>query len=313
MSKYSTVWVFSDTESRLAELLGAARHLGERVHVAIQGEQQAALAFRLGADAVYDLGPVPTERLIEDYADTIALAIRSHSPHALLLLPTTRRGKTLAARMGARLNAGVVNDAAELLVADQQPEITHMVYGGLAFGKEQIHTAYAVVTLGSGVFAAAQEDNTLTGTTTALDFIAPSHAISCIARRAKQGENVNLDKARLVVSVGRGIGSQQNISLAAALSQAMGAELGCSRPVAENEKWMDRERYVGISGIMIKPELYLALGISGQIQHMVGANGAQTLMAINKDKNAPIFQYADYGIVGDLLKIVPALTETLKR
>ena len=125
--------------------------------------------------------------------------------------------------------------------------------------------------------------------------------------------HVEPSKARLVVSVGRGIGSQENIAIAAALSNAIGAELGCSRPVAENEKWMDRERYVGISGIMIKPELYLALGISGQIQHMVGANGAQILMAINKDKNAPIFQFADYGIVGDLMKIVPALTEKLKR
>lgn len=313
MSKYSTVWVFSDTESRLAELLGGARQLGERVHVATQGEEQAALAFRLGADAVYDLGPLPGERIVEDYADTLAHAIRNHSPQALLLLPATRRGKTLAARLGARLNAGVVNDVAELQLDDRQPIATHMVYGGLAFGKEQIHTAYAVVTLGSGVFSPAQEDSARSGTATNLAFIAPPAAINCVSRRAKQGENVNLDKARWVVSVGRGIGCQQNIDLAAALSQAIGAELGCSRPVAENEKWMDRERYVGISGIMIKPELYLALGISGQIQHMVGANGAQTIMAINKDKNAPIFQYADYGIVGDLLKIVPALTETLKR
>ncbi len=313
MSKYSTVWVFSDTESRLAELLGGARQLGEHVHVAAQGPQQAALAFRLGANAVYDLGPLPAERIVEDYADTLAQVIRSHSPQALLLLPASRRGKTLAARLGARLDAGVVNDVAELQLEAQQPVATHMVYGGLAFGKEQIHTAYAVVTLGSGVFAPAQEDSARSGTATFLDFIAPPHAIGCVSRRAKQGENVNLDKARWVVSVGRGIGSRQNIELAAALSQAIGAELGCSRPVAENEKWMDRERYVGISGIMIKPELYLALGISGQIQHMVGANGAQTIMAINKDKNAPIFQYADYGIVGDLLKIVPALTETLKR
>ena len=89
--------------------------------------------------------------------------------------------------------------------------------------------------------------------------------------------------------------------------------MACSRPVAENEKWMEHERYVGISNLMLKPELYLAVGISGQIQHMVGGNGAKVIVAINKDKNAPIFQYADYGIVGDAVKILPALTAALAR
>lgn len=315
MSKFATVWVFSDTHSHLPELIGGARELGEIIHVISHSAEQSALAFRLGANAVYHIGEQPADRIIEDYADTLAQAIKahSHSSRALLLLPATRRGKTLAARLGARLNAGVVNDAAELSLEDGYPVATHMVYGGLAFGKEKITTDYAVITLASGVFPAASEDSALVGNAETLAFIPPAHAISCVSRRAKQGESVDLGKARLVVSVGRGIGSQENIAIAAALSNAIGAELGCSRPVAENEKWMDRERYVGISGIMIKPELYLALGISGQIQHMVGANGAQILMAINKDKNAPIFQYADYGIVGDLMKIVPALTEKLKR
>ena len=142
---------------------------------------------------------------------------------------------------------------------------------------------------------------------------APANAVTRTATQARQSNSVDLDKARLVVSVGRGIGSKENISLAEALCQTIGAELACSRPVAENEKWMEHERYVGISNLMLKPELYLAVGISGQIQHMVGANGAQTIFAINKDKNAPIFQYADFGIVGDALKILPALTAALAR
>lgn len=242
MSKYATVWVFSDNQSRLAEVIGGARALGENVQAVVQGEAQAVQAFRLGADAVHDLGSLPAERIVESYADTLAHAIRSHGDRALVLLPATRSGRA-----------------------------------------------------------------------SALAFVAPAKEIACVSRRAKQGESVDLGKARWVVSVGRGIGSQQNIALAQAFSDAIGAELGCSRLVAEKEKWMERERYVGISGIMIKPELYLALGTSGQIQHMVGANGAQTIMAINKDKNTPIFQYADYGIVGDLTKIVPALTEALKR
>ena len=131
--------------------------------------------------------------------------------------------------------------------------------------------------------------------------------------QARQSNSVDLDKARLVVSVGRGIGSKENIALAEQLCKAIGAELACSRPVAENEKWMEHERYVGISNLMLKPELYLAVGISGQIQHMVGGNGAKVIVAINKDKNAPIFNYADYGLVGDIYKVVPALISQLSR
>ena len=152
-----------------------------------------------------------------------------------------------------------------------------------------------------------------TGETHTVEWQAPAVAITRTATQARQSNSVDLDKARLVVSVGRGIGSKENIALAEQLCKAIGAELACSRPVAENEKWMEHERYVGISNLMLKPELYLAVGISGQIQHMVGANASQTIFAINKDKNAPIFQYADYGIVGDAVKILPALTAALAR
>lgn len=140
MSKFSTVWVFSDTKSHLPELMSGARELGELIHVVSQSDEQSALAFRLGANAVYSLGEQPDDRIIEDYADTLVQAIRSqsHSSRALLLLPATRRCKTLAARLGARLAAGVVNDAAELSLEDGCPVATHMVYGGLAFGKEKL-------------------------------------------------------------------------------------------------------------------------------------------------------------------------------
>lgn len=313
MNKYATVWVFSDSESRLAELMGGGCALGDKVQVVVQGDAQAALAFRLGADTVYDSGVLPAGRILEDYADTLVQPIRAHGDQGLVLLPASCRGRALAARLGARLQGGVINDASAVTLEQGRPVATRLLYGGLALGKERIDTRYGVITLASGAFAAAPEDATRRGSATALPFVAPARPITCVSRRARQGESVDLSKARRVVSIGRGIGSQQNIALARAFSDVIGAELGCSRPVAENEKWMERERYVGISGIMIKPDLYLALGISGQIQHMVGANGARTIMAINKDKNAPIFRYADYGIVGDLMKIVPALSEALKR
>ncbi|MBN6365240.1 FAD-binding protein [Providencia rettgeri] len=313
MSKLSTVWVFSDMTSRLPELIGGALTLGEQVNVFALDEAQSSQAFQLGATQVFQLAGKPDDRIIEDYADTIVSTIKQHGDKGLLLLPNTRRGKLLAARLGARLQAVVSNDATAITIESGKPAIKHMVYGGLAFGQETLDSAFSIATLTSGTFEAAPSDASRNGTAQATQWVEPKQSIVRTSIQKKAGSSVELDKARLVVSVGRGIGSQENIAIAKTLADTIGAEIACSRPVAENEKWMEHERYVGISNLMLKPELYLAVGISGQIQHMVGANGAQTIVAINKDKNAPIFQFADYGIVGDLFKILPALTQQLAK
>ncbi|EBA4274650.1 electron transfer flavoprotein subunit alpha/FixB family protein [Salmonella enterica] len=313
MNKFSSVWVFSDTPSRLPELMSGAQAVGEKVNAFVLNEADSATACHLGADHVWLLSGKPEDRMIEDYAAAMAETIRQHSEGGAVLLPNTRRGKLLAAKLGYRLSAAVSNDACDVALQDGKAAVKHMVYGGLAIGAETIASPFAVITLSSGTFDAQQPDASRSGEMHTVQWQAPATAVTRTATQARQSNSVDLDKARLVVSVGRGIGSKENISLAEALCQTIGAELACSRPVAENEKWMEHERYVGISNLMLKPELYLAVGISGQIQHMVGANGAQTIFAINKDKNAPIFQYADFGIVGDALKILPALTAALAR
>jgi electron transfer flavoprotein alpha subunit len=313
MSKLSTVWVLSDMASRLPELIGGAQTLGEHVNVIALDDAQTTQAFQLGANQVIQLSGKPDDRIIEDYADTVVDVIKQHGDTGLLLLPNTRRGKLLAARLGARLQAAVSNDAATVVIEDNKPVIKHMVYGGLAFGSETLSSSFSIATVATGTFDAASNNASLSGTAQVAQWIEPKQSVVRTSVQQKAGNSVELDKARLVVSVGRGIGSQENIAIAKALADSIGAEIACSRPVAENEKWMEHERYVGISNLMIKPEMYLAVGISGQIQHMVGANGAQTIVAINKDKNAPIFQFADYGIVGDLFKILPALTQQLAK
>ncbi|MEG1532701.1 MAG: electron transfer flavoprotein subunit alpha/FixB family protein [Citrobacter sp.] len=313
MNKFSSIWVFSDTPSRLPELMNGAQALGETINTFVLNEADSAAAIQLGANHVWLLSGKPDDRMMEDYAGVMAQTIRQHSEGGAVLLPNTRRGKLLAAKLGFRLSAAVSNDASAVTLQDDNVAVKHMVYGGLAMGAETITSPFAVITLSSGTFEAMQPDASRSGEKHDVQWQAPATAVTRTATQARKSNSVDLDKARLVVSVGRGIGSKENISLAEALCQAMGAELACSRPVAENEKWMEHERYVGISNLMLKPELYLAVGISGQIQHMVGANGAQTIFAINKDKNAPIFQYADFGIVGDALKILPALTAALAR
>ncbi|EOT1757623.1 MULTISPECIES: electron transfer flavoprotein subunit alpha/FixB family protein [Citrobacter] len=313
MNTFSHVWVFSDTPSRLPELMSGALASGEQIHAFVQHDAEGETARQLGANHIWHLRGKPDDRMVEDYAGVMAQTIRQQGDSGLVLLPNTRRGKLLAAKLGFRLAAAVSNDASAVTQQEGHATVRHMVYGGLAIGEETITSPYAVITVGSGTFEAQQADASRHGESHDVQWLSPDVVVTRTATQARQSNTVDLDKARLVVSVGRGIGSKENISLAQALCQAIGAELACSRPVAENEKWMEHERYVGISNLMLKPELYLAVGISGQIQHMVGANGSQTICAINKDKNAPIFQYADYGIVGDVMKILPALTSALAR
>ncbi|MCM0755325.1 FAD-binding protein [Desulfovibrio aminophilus] len=313
MSTFTKVWVFSDIASRLPELVAGASRLGGNISAFVIGApEEAAKAQALGVDTVLHLGEAVPGRIVEDYADTMAAAMAAAGGRSLLLVPATRRCKALASQLGVRLNAGVITEASEITAGDDGVRGRRMVYGGLALGLEKITSPLAIVVVGSGVFSADAGLPAKSGEVVALDYVRPKAPVTCLERRPKQGSSVDLNKAKRIVSVGRGIAKQEDLKMAEELCAAIDAELGCSRPIAEGEKWMERERYVGISGVMPKPELYLALGISGQIQHMVGANGAQTIVAVNKDKKAPIFQYADYGLVGDLYKVVPALISALK-
>ena len=126
-------------------------------------------------------------------------------------------------------------------------------------------------------------------------------------------DEVDLNAAPRVIGVGRGLKAKEDLALIEALAEAVKAEIACSRPVAEGLNWMGKDRYIGSSGARITPQLYLAVGISGQLQHMVGVVGAETIVAINSDPNAVVFTQADYGLVGDLYELVPAITSALKR
>lgn len=305
-----TVFVYADKADRLVELIALARQWGEKVSVLFIGDDaNVSACVNLGADRVYHLSS-REGTVVEDYVPSFAQIIKESGPRALVLLASSKRGKAIAARLGAKLEAGVASDVLSLSVEGDAVSVTHQLYGGLAHAQAQIRSPYSVVTVGSGhdvapvVGAPAAE-------VTPCEFVAPAHPLRLVGRRPKQGSSVDLGKAKCVVGVGRGFGKQEDIALAAALAKAVHGEVGCSRPIAEGEGWMEHERYIGVSGVTLGADVYIATGVSGQIQHMVGVNRVKTIVAINKDKNAPIFNFVDYGIVGDLYKILPALTAKL--
>ena len=307
MNKAPNAFVICAKPARFADLIPGAASLADTVCAVFVGSAaEAGDVFAHGAGRLCLL-PAKSGYIFEDYAPSIAAAIKA-AGKSVVLLPNDRRGKAMAAKLGALLKAAVVND---VMGVEEDGSLAHMVYGGLAVGRRQSLSDVTIMTVGGGVFEPVAATGGQ-GETVELGFVEPAARITLVEVKPKACARVDIAKARRIVSVGRGFARQEDLSLAKSLASAIDAELACSRPIAEGELWMERERYVGVSGAMVKADVYLAVGISGQIQHMVGARDCKTIVAINKDKNAAIFKFADYGIVGDLYKVLPALTKALK-
>ena len=305
------VWFITDDQSAIGELAAGARKLGEHVTAVLFSEQdQAKEAIAHGADQVY-LFKKTEGSFIEGYSKEIAGLIRAEQA-GLVMVYSSASGKLIAGRIASQLETSAISNVSDLYIEDDHVVAEHMVYGGLALRKEKALSDTVVLTVGLGVFEANAKDESREGKVTEITGEAENTGIKVIEIRPKQGETVNLKVAKKVVGVGRGFANEEDLKMAEDLASATGAELACSRPIAEGEKWMGKERYVGVSGAVLKPDVYVAIGISGQIQHMVGVNDAKTIVAINKDKNAPIFKQADIGLVGDLYTVLPKITEKLK-
>jgi len=232
-----------------------------------------------------------------------------------VLLPHTYQTRDFAPRLAARLRRALLTDVTGFSGEGTSATFTRpMFQGKLAAQVKPVGEAPWLISFQIGAFRA---DAVQKGGTAPVTSVAVTIDDSRIRQKpeapyqeAKQA--VDLSQAERIVAVGRGIKSQENIQVAAALAKAMGAELAASRPICDNG-WLPMERQIGSSGQTVAPKLYVALGISGAIQHLVGMKGARTIVAINKDADAPIFEVADYGIVGDLFEIAPAIAAELDK
>lgn len=308
MSMKDNIWIYSDLAGRFGELAGAANALGGTPKAMVTGSaDDAAICAKSGVAKVHALN-LDAARMTEDAVPAMAELVKASGTPALVLVAGTRRGRLIAARLAIRLGAAIVSDVNMLALDGDALVATHGVYGGLAQGTERVSAPCAVIIMAAGAAeapegAAAAPVETINATA--------EGTIQRMGRHPKQGNTVELGRARRVVSVGRGLKAKDDLAMIENLAKLLDAEMGCSRPLAEGEKWIETERYIGITGVKIKADLYLALGISGQIQHMAGVGSSRTIVVVNKDKNCPAFQYADYGLVGDIYKVVPALSKLL--
>jgi electron transfer flavoprotein alpha subunit len=288
------------------------------IKIAVLGAGADAVAGELATGGVAEV-LVATHAALASYTpDAFTMAVRSlveSAGPAFVLLPHTYQTRDFAPMLAARLRKPLLTDVTAVHGTGAQATFTRpMFQGKLAAEVRPKGEAPFFVTIQIGSFRADAVKPGAAAPITAVEVAIDTAAIrqkpDAPFQEAKQA--VDLGQAERIVAVGRGIKSQENIAIAEKLAAAMRAEVAASRPICDNG-WLPMERQIGSSGQTVAPKLYVALGISGAIQHLVGMKGARTIVAINKDADAPIFEVADYGIVGDLFEIVPALTAELEK
>lgn len=306
--KLKKAFVFS-TDSTVAETLcNGANSLAETSAVAVIGTKQVAKTFTAAANKVFWLGEKPEGTIVECYTQSLEHLIRSEEAR-LVLLGNGTRDRCIAARLAVRLDAAVITDPNSLSVSEQGLEAIRNVYGGTAAASLFSTAKVTIVSLSGGIFERCRP--VATGELLEVSVQLEDCGISFLGTVPKEEESVDLSVAKRVVGIGRGLKGAKNLPAVQALAAKLGAELGCTRPIAEEEKLLARSRYIGVSGASIKPDVYFACGISGQVQHTVGIVESKVIIAINKDAKAPIMQNCDYGIVGDMNIIIPQLIELL--
>jgi len=242
--------------------------------------------------------------------EAAALAATSGEVGAdVIVAAASKKGNEVAARAAEILDAGCVTEA--LSVAESGGSLTakRAIYGGVAVGEFAFEAKPAVLTIALSALAGAEGDSAY-GEVSATAGEDAGYDKELV-KSEPLAKTVDLTKAKRIVSFGRGLAKKEDIGEVETLAKGLGAEIGCSRPIAEELKWLPQEHQVGITGAIVKPDLYIALGISGAIQHFAGMKDAKVIVAVNSNKNAPIFQFADYGIVGDIYEVVPALEQAI--
>lgn len=328
LSDAGNMWVFIETECGKAknvgyELINAAKSLAEKkgceliaVVIGKGVESVAKDAICYGADAAILVdGPEFEYYTTDAVSNALVALIKKYSPETLMI-GATNNGRDVGPRVSCRIRTGLTADCTEIGIDE---ETGNMAWTRPTFGGNLMATIMCpdhrpqMGTVRPGVFKKGIYDESRTGEIIREDIHVPREEIrtSLVERVQEVAEAVNLEEAEIIVSGGRGVGSEENFKILEELAEVLGATVGCSRAVVD-AGWMPHVHQVGQSGKTVAPKLYFAIGISGAIQHVAGISGADTVVAVNKDPDAPIFGVADYGIVGNLNEVVPALTAAFK-
>jgi electron transfer flavoprotein alpha subunit len=313
------VLVYSDNKNLTIEMLSKATELAKenntKVTAVIIGKPNESLSkeyISYGADKVFT-GETSLENFkVEEYSDILVKIVKEINTKTILI-GSNKTGKELAARLGGKLKAGCVVDSNNIYFKDGKLTAERIVYSGNAIAVEQFNSKPGIVTVPLKVFDPLKKDESRKGEIVSKKIDTNNSASKIIKIQEMKSEGVNVEDAEIIVSCGRGFKNKEDIKLVQKLADVIkGKTVGCSRPIAADMKWLSEDHWIGLSGHKVKPKLYIAAGISGQIQHIAGMRDSGLIVAINKDPEALIFKSADYGIVGDLYEVLPKLTTAVK-
>ncbi|WP_103503953.1 MULTISPECIES: electron transfer flavoprotein subunit alpha/FixB family protein [Streptomyces] len=296
------------------ELLALARRVGEpvAVHLGPGAETAAPTLAEHGAVRVLAAdAPEFADYLVVPKVDALKAAADAVSP-AAVLVPSSAEGKEIAARLALRLESGIITDAVDLTAGDDGPVATQSVFAAGFTTRSRVSRGVPVITVKPN--STAPEPAPAAGTVEPLEvaFGELATGTKVVSRTPRESTGrPELTEAAIVVSGGRGVNGAENFALIEALADSLGAAVGASR-AAVDAGWYPHASQVGQTGKTVSPQLYVAAGISGAIQHRAGMQTSKTIVAVNKDAEAPIFELVDYGIVGDLFTVLPALTDEVK-
>jgi electron transfer flavoprotein alpha subunit len=314
------IWVFSELPSLAFELLAKARSLADQL-----GTKAAAISIgtgangdefiQRGADRVFLINdPALAAFQVDGYTDAIAALANEQKPD-VLLIGATRNGLEFAPRLAERLKTGCVTEATRLEPdADKRVVLMDRVaYGGNLTETHVSRAKPQIATIAKGLFSPIPAEPMRKGEIVKVEPKIKPSTTKILETKPKTAKGVRLVDAPVIVSFGRGVRKKEDISLIEQLAQAVAGAVGCSRPIAEDLHWLPVDQYVGLSGQKVSPKVYIACGISGQIQHLTGIRSSRIVVAINNDPKAPIFEYCDYGVVADLYQLIPALINAVKQ
>jgi electron transfer flavoprotein alpha subunit len=231
------------------------------------------------------------------------------------LIGATRNGLELAPRLAERLKTGCVTEVTKIEIdADKKFLLMDRVsMGGNLVETHISRSKPQIATVPKGLFSQNSPDTSRKGQIITAEPKIKPPATKLLEKKPKEAKGVKLSDASVIVSFGRGVRKKEDMAMVEKFAEAVGGVIGCSRPIAEDLGWLPEEQYIGLSGQKVNPKLYFACGISGQIQHLTGIRNSKVIVSINNDPKAPIFEFSDYGIVGDMYEILPTLTDAVKQ
>ena len=289
--------------------------LAENLNTSAEGIVLGMVNDGLGALGRYGLKKIHTVKndALNNFDDEVFTHIISETAKntdaKVIIFSNNFNGKAIAPRLSVRLKAGLVSGAVALPETTNGFVVKKSVFSGKAFANVSIKTEIKIISLNANAYKISEGEGT--AEVAELNVEIPESRVKIKAVNKVSGE-IPLAEAALVVSGGRGLKGPENWGIVTDLAKALGAATSCSRPVSDSD-WRPHHEHVGQTGLTIAPNLYLAIGISGAIQHLAGVNRSKTIVVINKDPEAPFFKAADYGIVGDAFEVVPKITEAVKK